>query len=58
VQRGLTECGVSECDREPGQRGGPGPLQAVMSWGNVLRVNSSLSHENVITEYKIYFNNP
>jgi len=42
---------------KPRQWGGLGPLGAVVSWGHVLRVNSSLSHECVITEYKLYFNN-
>ena len=34
VQRSPAGCGVSECDREAGQRGGPGPLGAVAPWKN------------------------
>jgi hypothetical protein len=35
VQRSLTECGVSECDREVSIRGGPGPLGAVAPWEKI-----------------------
>ena len=34
VQRSPIGCGVSECDREAGQRGGPDPLGAVAPWKN------------------------
>jgi hypothetical protein len=34
VQRSPTGCGVTECDSEAGQQGGPGPLGAVAPWKN------------------------
>ena len=34
VQRSLTECGVSESDREVSVLGDPGPLEAVVPWKN------------------------
>ena len=36
VQRSLTECGVSECDREASVLEDPGPLETVVPWKNKI----------------------
>jgi hypothetical protein len=40
VQRSLTECGVSEYDREASKWGGPGPEEAVASQKKIELENS------------------